>query len=127
MGARPERGTGIDHHVGRVVARLFPRRPHEEPVADEQRLVKVAPAVRPVFGNPVGADLDQPVAHRRFEPAQRGELALGPVDRVLDVAGALLLLDPSGASCTSSASTRSASSGLQRTARRIKSAGARST
>src|SRR5690606_30931319 len=59
-----------------------------------QRLVEVAPAVGPVVGDLGGADLDPAGADRGVDLAQLRQLPLAAVDRVLDVAGAALLLDP---------------------------------
>ena len=70
-------------------------------------------------GISVGLDFDEPVAGRGLEVAELRQLAGAAVDRVLDVALALLLLDAARGQQHSSASTRSAGSGAQRTARRI--------
>ena len=77
-------------------ARLPPGGAQPEPVADEQRLVEVLPAVGPVVGDLGGRHRNQGVAGRRLDRAELGQLALGAVDRVLDVAGAPLLLDAVG-------------------------------
>ena len=57
--------------------------------------MEVLPAVRPVVGDLGRGDRDQAVAGDRLEIRQRRQLAGGAVDRVLDVAVAPLLLDPS--------------------------------
>ena len=93
MGAGAERLPGVDDDVDVRRRGGLPRGPHPEPLADEQRLVEVLPAVGPVVGDLGRADLDQPVPGRGLELAERGQLALGAVDRVLDVAGPVLLLD----------------------------------
>ncbi len=58
--------------------------------------MEVAPAVGPVVGDLAGADLDPTLPDRRIDLAEIRQLALAAVDRVLDVAGAAVLLDPVG-------------------------------
>ena len=94
MGAGAEGLAGVDDEVDRALARLLPGGPQPEALADQQRLVEVAPAVGPVVGDLGRGDLDQALADRGLELAQLGQLALAAVDRVLDVAGPALLLDP---------------------------------
>ena len=93
VGASPEGTTRVDDDIQRALAGLLPRGPQPEPSADQQRLVEVLPAVRPVVGHLGGDDLDQAVAGCGLELPQLGQLALAAVDRVLDVAVARLLLD----------------------------------
>ena len=79
-----------------ALARLLPGGAQPEALADQERFVEVLPAVGPVVGD-LGRDhLDQAVARRRLDLAQLRQLALAAVDRVLDVAGPALLLDPVG-------------------------------
>ena len=96
MGAGAEGAAGVDDDVDRPLPRLLPGGPQPEALADQHRLVEVLPAVGPVVGDLGRDDLDQPVARRRLDLAQLGQLALAAVDRVLDVARPALLLDPVG-------------------------------
>ena len=99
MGAGPERPAGIDDDVDRRrLARIpLPGRPHDQPApADDDGLVEVPPAVGPVVGNLGRLDLDQAGARGGPQIRQVGQLAGWPVDRVLDVVGAALLLDAAG-------------------------------
>ena len=120
VGAGAEGAAGVDDEVDRALARLLPGGAQPEPLADQQRLVEVLPAVGPVVGDLGRADLDQALARRGLDLAQLRQLPLAAVDRVLDVARARAPPRPrSGASTVSSASTSSACSGAQRTASRI--------
>ena len=94
MGAGAEGAAGVDDEVDRALARLLPGGAQPEALADQERLVEVLPAIGPVVGD-LGRDhLDQAVARRDLDLAQLRQLALAAVDRVLDVAGPALLLDP---------------------------------
>ncbi len=94
MGSRAEGAAGVDYEVDSALARLLPGRAQPEPLADQQRLVEVLPTVRPVVGNGGCDQLDQAVPRRDLDLAQLRQLALATVDRVLDVAGAVLFLHP---------------------------------
>ena len=96
MGARAERLAGIDDDVDRAGLRIGPRRPDEDPPADEYRLVEILPAVGPVVRDLLRGHLDEPVAGRSLQIRKRGEFAGGAVDRVFDPAWTRLLLDASG-------------------------------
>ena len=104
----PKALAGVDDDVDRALPRRLPGGAQPEPLADEERLVEVAPAVGPVVGDLGGVTSTRPSPDRGVDLAELRQLALAAVDRVLDLAGAALLLDPVGASSVSSASTSSA-------------------
>ncbi len=96
MGAGAEGAAGVDDDIDCSLARVLPGGAQPEPLADQQRLVEVLPAVCPVVGDLGRHHLDQPVAGGDLDFAQLRQLALAAVDRVLDVAGSVLLLDAVG-------------------------------
>ena len=51
VGAGAEGAAGVDDDVDRALARLLPGGAQPEPLADQQRLVEVLPAVGPVVGD----------------------------------------------------------------------------
>ena len=61
VGAGAEGAAGVDDEVDRALARLLPGGPQPEPLADQQRLVEVLPAVGPVVGHLGRDQLDQAV------------------------------------------------------------------
>ena len=93
VGAGAEGAAGLDHDVDRPLAGRRPGRAHPHPAGDQQRLVEVLPAVGPVVGHLGGGHLDRVLPRLRGDLAEVGQLALGSVDRELDVVGALLLLE----------------------------------
>src|SRR5947208_9613915 len=94
MGARAERPTRVDDEIDGALARLLPRRPHPDPTPDQQRLVEILPAIRPILRHLRRRDLDQPVAGDGLEVGQLGKLPWGAIDRELDEPVALILLHP---------------------------------
>ena len=97
MGTGAERLAGIDGHVQRRLAGRLPRRAHGQAVAEDERPVKRPPALGPVIGDLLGADVDQGSAGGRPEVGQLRQLAGRPVDGVLDdIAADRHLLDPAG-------------------------------
>jgi len=59
VGARPERLTGIDHDIELGAATGLPRRSDGQPVAEYEGSVELPPALGPVVGDLLGADIDQ--------------------------------------------------------------------
>ena len=85
----PPRSAGRSHG-GRTYSRP----------ADQHGEVEALPALGPVVGDLAALDLDEVVAGRRLDRAELGQLALRPVDRVLDdalpAAGRVDLLEAAG-------------------------------
>src|SRR5207302_9341302 len=77
----------------RVPARL-PGRAYSQPVLEHERLVELAPALRPIVGYLGGRDLDQRPSGGRLQGGQRRQLAGRSIDREFDdIIAAVDLLD----------------------------------
>ena len=59
MRAGPECLPRIDHDLNWSPDRRLPRRPHRQPAIEHERLVELAPPLRPVVGDLGSADLDE--------------------------------------------------------------------
>ena len=76
----PNACAGIDDEVDlarALGARRLPRRPHAQAAAQLERAVEVAPALVPVVGQLLRADLHERVAGRGAEVGEVGQLARG--------------------------------------------------
>jgi hypothetical protein len=94
--AGAERLPRVDHQLvhARAHGGLLPGRAHVQLAADQQRRVEALPAVGPVVGDLLAAHDDAGAADIGYALVQRGQLARRPVDRVLDPALAVDLLEP---------------------------------
>ena len=85
----------VDHHLGhaRPHGRLFPRWPHPQLPAHEQRHVEALPALLPVVGHLFPANLHAHAAQRGRALWERGQLAGRAVQRELHEACPIHLLE----------------------------------
>ena len=119
-------GAGAEGRPGSTTRSIAPSRGSSQEGRSQRRsptrsgLWKSCQRSAQSSGTSVETDLDQAVAGRRLDLAQLRQLALAAVDRVLDVAGPALLLDPVRAPARSArrGPARPARA-QQRTARRI--------